>query len=158
MAFKEGLPPRESARLIRSLIGLTERDARAVAKLRATLLERGALPAAVEKQTARYAERLLNARAETIARTETMTAAAQGQAELWSQAEAAGLLTGEELREWIVTDDDRTCEICLPMDGQQVAKGENFVDGDGNEVEAPPAHPNCRCSWGLAEAAREEAA
>lgn len=159
-AFTEGLAPRESARLIRSLVGLTERDASAVAKLRAALRERGVLQAAIDKRTQRYAAKLLKARAETIARTETMSAATAGQAELWKQAEQAGLLTGEELREWIVTPDDRLCPLCLPMAGQQVGKDELFTVGDGTQVEMPPAHPNCRCSWGLAEpaSAKEKAA
>jgi SPP1 gp7 family putative phage head morphogenesis protein len=146
-AFTEGLAPRESARLVRDLVGLTKRDAKAVAHLRAQLTERGVLPAAIEKKAGQYAAKLHRARAEMIARTETMASATAGQAELWRQAEEDGLLSGDELREWIVTDDDRLCELCASMDGEQVGKGELFSAG----VDMPPAHPGCRCSWGLAE-------
>lgn len=33
------------------------------------------------------------------------------------------------------------CDICGPMEGEVVPIGENFSVG----IEAPPAHPNCRC-------------
>lgn len=54
---------------------------------------------------------------------------------------------------WIATGDDRTRDAHLVMDGQEVDLDENFVDGDGNELEYP-ADPsgepatvyNCRCS------------
>jgi SPP1 gp7 family putative phage head morphogenesis protein len=89
-----------------------------------------------------------DARAEVIARTETMRASNEGQLEAWDQAKDAGLLTGTESKEWIVTPDDRLCPICEPMDGITVGLDENF-DVDGDQVDAPPAHPNCRCTIGL---------
>lgn len=54
---------------------------------------------------------------------------------------------------WIATGDDRTRDAHLVMDGQEVDLDENFVDGDGYELEYP-ADPsgepatvyNCRCS------------
>jgi len=87
-------------------------------------------------------------RAEVIARTETMRASNQGQIEAWDQALEAGLITGEEKKEWIVTPDDRLCPICEPLDGKTVALSEGF-DVDGDEIDGPPAHPNCRCTIGL---------
>lgn len=92
-----------------------------------------------------------DARAETIARTEAMEAANRGQQELWSQAVDAGLLTGQEEQEWIVANDDRLCPICEPMDGVRVGLDESF-DVDGEEMDGPPAHPNCRCVLGLVAA------
>lgn len=88
-------------------------------------------------------------RAEKIARTETMTASNQGQLEAWDQAVEAGLLTGGESKEWITTPDDRLCPICEPLDGQTVGLNEEF-EVDGDMIDAPPAHPNCRCTIGLA--------
>ena len=88
------------------------------------------------------------ARAEVIARTEVMRASNEGQLEAWDQATEAGLLTGTEMKEWIVTPDDRLCPICEPMDGKNVALDEDF-DVDGDQVDGPPAHPNCRCTLGL---------
>ena len=87
-------------------------------------------------------------RAELIARTETMTAANAGQQEAWDQAVEDGFLTGEEKQEWITTPDDKLCPICTDMDGEQVGLDEQF-DVDGDLIDAPPAHPNCRCTIGL---------
>lgn len=42
---------------------------------------------------------------------------------------------------WLTGRDEYTCDICGPLDGATVAKGELF---DGGLM--PPAHPNCRCS------------
>jgi len=88
-------------------------------------------------------------RADVIARTESMRAANEGQQQLWAQAEEAGLLTGNEKQEWIVTPDDKLCPICEPLDGEQVGLDESF-DVDGEEIDGPPAHPNCRCVVALA--------
>lgn len=89
-----------------------------------------------------------DARAELIARTETMAASNEGQQEAWSQAVDDGLLTGNEKQEWITTPDDRLCPICAPLDGEQVGLNEYF-DVDGEQLDGPPAHPNCRCTVGL---------
>jgi hypothetical protein len=89
-----------------------------------------------------------DARAETIARTEVMTASNRGQQEAWSQAEDAGLLTGDEKQVWIVTPDDRLCPICEPLEGETAPLGGTFrVEGD--DIDGPPAHPRCRCTIGL---------
>lgn len=87
-------------------------------------------------------------RADKIARTETMQASNDGQLEAWDQAEEAGLLTGDEQKEWIATDGERTCDICGDMDGETVDRGEPF-NVDGDDLNGPPAHPNCRCTVGL---------
>lgn len=89
------------------------------------------------------------ARAESIARTETMRASNAGQQEAWSQATKAGLLIGDEQQEWVVTPDDRLCPVCEDLDGQTVGLDESFETKDGDRVDGPPAHPNCRCALGL---------
>lgn len=87
-------------------------------------------------------------RAEVIARTETMRASNEGQLEAWDQATEAGLLTGDEQKEWIVTPDDRLCPICEPMEGATAGLSDDF-NVDGDHIDAPPAHPRCRCTVGL---------
>jgi hypothetical protein len=77
-----------------------------------------------------------------------MQAANDGQLDAWDQAQEAGLLTGDEKKEWITTPDDRICPICDDMDGEQVGLDEEF-DVDGDSLDGPPAHPNCRCTVGL---------
>jgi len=76
-------------------------------------------------------------RAELITRTECMMAANEGQRESWSQAEEAGLLTGDEKRVWIATDD--ACPKCEELDGQE-ADLDGVYLGDGEN--GPPLHPN----------------
>lgn len=89
-----------------------------------------------------------DARADTIARTESMRAANEGQQQAWDQAVEAGLLTGNEQQVWIVTPDDRLCPICEPLDGE-LADLDGTWNADGEDIDGPPAHPNCRCTVGL---------
>jgi hypothetical protein len=89
-------------------------------------------------------------RADLIARTESMIAANEGQAEAWDQAVDDGLLTGKEQKTWIVADDNALCPICDGLADQTVALDDNFESPDtGEEFDQPPAHPRCRCTTGL---------
>lgn len=85
------------------------------------------------------------ARAELIARTESMNAANEGLAQGWSQAVEEGLLTGDEKKEWIATPG--CCDLCDEVDGERVDLDDDFSVGDD-----PPLHPNCRCTMGLVSA------
>ncbi len=76
------------------------------------------------------------ARAETIARTELATAHVQGNIAGW---EATGLV---DRKQWITGAG--CCPECQELDGVIVDMDEDFDYADG-PVEAPPAHPNCRC-------------
>lgn len=87
-------------------------------------------------------------RAELIARTESMRAANEGQQMLWEQAQSEGLLGPNAKQEWIVGDDEKLCPICQDMDGEQVDLDEDF-NVDGEDIDGPPAHPNCRCTVAL---------
>lgn len=139
LGIENGVPPKDTARLIRASIGLTERDAGAVMKRLAKLRAEG-VPNAVERAE-KYAAKLTRNRARTIARTETMKAANEGQQQLWNQAREKGLLTGKEMKVWITAD---PCPICAPLEGETVP-----VDGTFSIGGDPPAHPNCRCTIGL---------
>lgn len=141
-SFEEGIPAQGAARLIRDVVGLTEREARAVANLRGRLLRDGVQQPRALAQVERYAARLLQARAERIARTETIAASTQGQVELWRQARDAGLIPMEAVQEWVVTPDDRLCPECAPLDGATAPVGGTFRGGGSG----PPLHPNCRCA------------
>ena len=141
----EGIAPRVTARALKNVIGLIPRDATRV------VLES---PHLSDKQLASLSNRLLRARAINIARTETIAAANEGQRQLWLQARSNGLITNEQ-RRWIVTPDDRLCEICEPMDGQVTALEGVFETGDGDSVIGPPAHPSCRCAVGLVTASEK---
>jgi SPP1 gp7 family putative phage head morphogenesis protein len=143
-AFEEGIAPRDVARLIRADVGLTERDAGAVMKQQLKWLADGVAPEKATARAERYANQLLNSRAQTIARTETMRASNEGQRQLWEQAREAGLIDATTMQKvWIATDG--ACDECQTVDGESVGMDEDFSVGSD-----PPLHPNCRCTIGLA--------
>jgi HK97 family phage portal protein len=88
-------------------------------------------------------------RAQTIARTEVVTAA--NDAELMAYKDS-GVVAG---REWYTSLDERVCDSCGPMHGRMVElekpffeKGDTFngLKLDYRTVEGPALHPNCRCT------------
>lgn len=164
-AFDEHIPPREAARLLKSIVGLTDGQMEAVWNLRRRLM---ASPGRkvwagdvgidvpneptldfVERQAERYSERLLRWRTETIARSETMVASNEGQRQLWKQAAAVGSLEGTEKRKWLAARSERTCDTCRAMHGQETGIDEPYTLPDGTRVMNAHAHPDCRCSEGL---------
>lgn len=107
----------------------------------------------IEDMVIKYENRALRYRAEAIARTEVMTALHEAQQQSIEQALEAGAIPPEALGFiWRTARDNRVRDIHDVMEGQQVAFGEMFVDGDGNQLEYPgdPNAPpettiNCRC-------------
>ena len=143
-----GASPAQVAKQIQVVVGLTERQTRAVENLR----RKGA----TEAQVARYAKKLLKQRATTIARTETIAAANAGQQAAWQDAQRQGLLPRDIKRTWITTKDDRLCDHCRAVGGQVVGIDEPFRTPLG-AVMNPPLHPNCRCAIALDVASLAEA-
>jgi SPP1 gp7 family putative phage head morphogenesis protein len=75
-------------------------------------------------------------RAEMIARTETNRANNQGNLRAYKDA-------GVERKEWMTAGDDLVEEDCEDNEAVgAIGLDEDFPSGD----DAPPAHPNCRCS------------
>lgn len=79
-------------------------------------------------------------RSERIAVTEVTRAYATGQRMAGEdlQNEFPGV---KVVKMWATNNDDRTCEICFPLDGVEVELNEDFAPG----ISQPPAHVNCRC-------------
>lgn len=148
--FSEGIPPAKSSRLIRDIVGLTNKQAQAVMNARARLVASGMKDEAIERKTARYAEQLRKQRSLTIARTETMRAANEGQRQLWNQAVQSGLIAKDEVRRvWMTSLDELTCPICSKLDKKKATLDGLFSAPGIASIQAPPAHPNCRCSTRL---------
>lgn len=79
---------------------------------------------------------------ERLVRTELLKAADRAREQLYE--DNADLVEGEEV---VVTLDDRTCEICGPLDGQDLDSPEVQTHLDESDaMDRPPFHPNCRCS------------
>jgi SPP1 gp7 family putative phage head morphogenesis protein len=148
-AFRDGVPPRDLAKQIKPLVGLTRQQAKAVERHRADLQRAGFSNQAAQAKAARYADKLRRLRAMTIARTEVIRASTEGQLASWRQAVGQGLLSARSEKVWITTQDDRLCPYCRPMDGQQVLLDVSFRTALGR-VNGPPLHPNCRCALAVA--------
>jgi len=140
-AIRDNITPSETARLLRSVVGLTSQSTAAVVNYYEGLVERGETPPRAQKYADKYAQKLLKSRTETIARTEIMGALNAGALESAYQKEGRGLLR-EPLKRWTITPDEMTCRICRPLHGQTVPLHATFHNG----LDAPPAHPRCRCS------------
>lgn len=97
------------------------------------------------------------ARAQRIARTESVRTATFGKIDAWRQS---GVVVGKE---WYTSQDERVCPTCGPLDGKKYYLGDIlYKDGedipagkkaDGTQITSsaygdiagPPIHANCRC-------------
>lgn len=106
-------------------------------KLRKTLAEgvsRGEkIPSLASRVSSVYDE-AKGSRAIKIARTETISASNQGALQAYDQS---GVV---ERKQWLAESD--ACDDCLAMQGEIVGLHKSFSGG----VDAPPLHPNCRCT------------
>lgn len=75
-------------------------------------------------------------RAEMIAQTESVNAYQQG-------LEIFGQKTGVKSYTWDALLG--ACELCAPLDGKTMKRGEMFTLGNGTQVLSPPGHVRCRC-------------
>lgn len=145
-SFVDGLPPQQLARLIRAEIGLLPKEANAVERRFQNSLTQGVPAARAQDMVDRYSTKLLNDRAERIARTETITAEAQGQLDSWRVARDEGLIVSGTRRQWISgSADEGVCPICVSLHEVTVGMDEPWQTSRG-PVMAPAAHPGCRCT------------
>lgn len=76
-------------------------------------------------------------RADTIAETETADAMMQADLAGWKES---GVVTSKV---WLLSNDEGVCDECEGNEAQgEIPLDDDFDSGD----DAPPAHPNCRCS------------
>lgn len=105
----------------------------------------------IKRMQAEYTQSLINARALTIARTETLRASNFGITQSWWQAQQAGDLPGGVKRVWLVTHDSRLSpqHARIPsMNPYGRGLNEPFFTTEGIHM-YPPSRPNCRCTVGL---------
>lgn len=143
--------PRRLKDTIRDMVGLRPDQERALMRYAEGFPDEAEGTEAFHRAIQAEADRKWNYRAMTIARTETMRAANAGIAQSWEVARADGLLPdGLMARVWIAgTGDDRICTACEDLAGQVVGMDTPWVTLDGDEIDGPPVHPNCRCTMGL---------
>jgi len=106
----------------------------------------------IDSMVRTYTNRALRYRAETIARTETLTALHEAAEQSLQQATQEGIDPNDITRIWRTAGDDRVRDSHAEMDGEERGMNEPFVSGDGNMIFYPgdPAAPpeetiNCRC-------------
>jgi hypothetical protein len=130
------LSPYQLSKLIRPLIGLTDRWSKAVLNRYNTLLGSGMDAAKALAEADKYATFLHKVRGMNIARTELAEAYNEGQLSALKE-------TGEAIKKrWATADDERVCPICADMDGEERDLNAEFSCGK----QRPPAHPGDRCS------------
>ena len=148
-ALTKGQPPLQTAREIRQFIGLTRPQAQALIRFREALEASGMRADLIERRIETRTRRMINHRARMIARNESMQAAVRGQYELWIDVQNQGLVVeGAVRRFWVVTPDDRLCQICAPiprMNPNGVGLLEAFDTPAGPKLIAH-AHIVCRCA------------
>jgi hypothetical protein len=84
-------------------------------------------------------------RARRVAVTEITRAYAEGN-QLAAGALAEQFPGVRVTKRWYTNQDDRVCEVCGPLGDQEpIDQDESWTTVDGDELENPPAHVNCRC-------------
>jgi HK97 family phage portal protein len=134
------------AELLRDSWGLHSQHAAGVRNLFAAMLEQGRSPGAAVEQALKLARLRIAERAEVIAGYESVRAANRGAAIPWEQAMDDGRIAGATAT-WFTAEDENVCEVCMPMEGQEIrmGSGESFITGLGERVTEPPVDPRCRC-------------
>ena len=124
--------------------GLTTRYANAVYNRADKLVRQNPKITAAElkRKSDRYGGKLRRSRARTIARTELMRASNQGRLLGMLDAADQGLVDPVAAKKQWVTSRFDVCPICVPLNGVTVGLKDSF----GGPGQAPPAHPNCRCT------------
>ena len=141
------MAPRDIAKEVRPLIGLTDRQIRANQNYREKIFQqlqsRGLneqkAAARADKLALKYAGKQHRYRAETIVLTENAFAYNRGKHMQISQAIADGHM-GRCAMIWRTAGTNRVCSRCLALKDTIVG----YTDEVG--VTIPPLHPRCRCS------------
>ncbi len=147
-ALKQGIPPKSLATQLAAVVGLRPEQASSLAKQAAALFAEGKSQAEIDRLIAAQTSRLVQQRAELIARTETTNAQAQGLLNSWDEAKREGLLPATTVKVWLSARDAHA--ICKQLNGQTVPLDRPFYSKIlGRDLDGPSAHPHCRSSVGI---------
>jgi hypothetical protein len=149
-ALREGTSPTAAAREIERTVGLTQRGAAGFSSWVDKLVaDSDASAAQIQRMIDGEYARRVRSRAETIARTEIVDASTEAQLEVWRAAIHDGTLSSTRYAmQWVTAGNP--CPICEALgDSDPVEIGGNFESDDGDQLDGPPAHPNCECGLQL---------
>lgn len=150
-SFTQPATADQTARKLRSMVGLHTRWARAVMNFDDVNYRRflkdgmtqEAARARADVLTKRYSDRLIRRRAEMIARTEIQQAQNWGRQAAWDGGSKAGYVDMASMKEWrtapMGSQYGPPCPICTELRGTRVPYNGTFANG----YEMPPAHPHC---------------
>jgi len=153
-AARTGASSAQVAQEIKDGLGLNQRQQRALLNYRKNLTA----DAQAGKRAYRgidglvdsYAQRLLQARAKTIAITESRQAAAGAQLAAWGAMMGDGVVEPHAHKRWVLGWPNACPEICYPMAGKEVRVDQPWKLPNGKLAMVPnDAHPNCRCYMSL---------
>lgn len=127
--------------------GLTGRQTQAVAGFYRRAVESGAGPGAAMEAAQKYADRLLDLRARTIARHEAVDFTNQLVLERGRQVGAGG---GRVTKQWVSARDGRVdggliSGVCRQLDNNERIPIDRPFVFEGQSYDGPPAHIGCRC-------------
>lgn len=144
----DGMSADELSRVIRPMVGLTERQARANLNYYQKLLDNGVKEKKAQEMSIKYSAKQHRYRAQMIARTEIAFSYNQGEYHAVKQAQEQNLM-GKCRKQWVTADTERTCKHCSSLDGMIIEMDENFdiqTNLKGEMIKkTPPAHPQCMC-------------
>lgn len=154
-AFTDNITVVDTARDLRSFINLTSRQEVTLSKFmdlnRSRLMEEGLsgrkLETRLNELVDRQSQKMVSQRSKVIARNEILEAESAGRTLGFEQSIEQGWASPISMKRWSTSTDERTCNICMPMNGMSVQWNQYFPNG----VYDPPAHTMCRCSISLLE-------
>ena len=144
-----GMNVDDLSRVIRPMVGLTDRQTRANLNYYQKLLDNGVKEKKAQEMAIKYSARQHRYRAQMIARTELAFSYNQGQYLAVKQAQEQNLM-GKCKKVWVTADTERTCSYCNSLDGEEIEMDEDFniqTNLKGSLIKrCPPAHPHCMCA------------
>jgi len=148
--YQNGVTVRDQARQIREHIGLDPQRSETLQKYAENLFARGKSEAEVWRLAEKRGNALLMSRANTIAVNETSEAAGQATYQSTKSAVMRGVLDANLYEGFrIVTGDERTCEICMAVEGEARTLPDGIYPSSGSLI--AKKHVKCRCVEGLRE-------
>ena len=141
-AYKNGHSPEKIKARIKQSVGLNNRQLKALQNKEANLLKSGMSKTQIDKTLKDYHKKLLNQRAEMIAKTEASFIKNHSLDLVVQQNYDLVNTEGMTLyKRWEVSIWDRACPICQGLDNDEIPYPENFNGG----YFKPPVHPVCYC-------------
>lgn len=137
------------ARDLRTVLGLTPRQAGTIDRLRTRLEDAGQTAGQVQRAVDTATRVGLRRRALVVGRTESQAATMMGAQMSMEQVVRSGIVQEDQVRKlWKTAEDEATCPRCAPipaLNPDGVGIHEAFQTPEDGAVQLPPLHPNCRC-------------